>query len=496
MKNEIVIYDELGNIEKDECLIVPLFTSQSLADALQTAGFAELPKLWIESGRWNQNPSCAGFAGQIIQAAMSDSGRTVELIAVGLGQREESGNYAMLMAGLALGQKMPEAGTFAVAMGHLGHVSDGALRALVEGIYMGRFKANPLHSENDEQLRLRIVLPTDNETRNGLTLAAKIGMVSARHANWVRQLVEMPPAELRPRVFADIIANRARTLGVGAKVWTEGAMAEHGFGGTLAVGAGSDSPPAVVVLETERRSDRQPLGLAGKGVTFDSGGINLKRDRSEIAYMKSDMAGAAAVAGAVFAALELGLTPDVVAVLPMAENMPSGSAMRPGDIVTHPNGMRTEVVDTDCEGRLLLADALAWLDKQETCGMVDVGTLTDGGGVGPLLWGFWSNDDELSSSLCSAGDAVSDPGWRLPLREEYKQMLASRVADLANAPSWGIPDIGLTAATYLSQFVGKTPWVHIDNGSIAYLTDRIGAWPEGATASPMRALLQLLVERA
>ncbi len=241
--------------------------------------------------------------------------------------------------------------------------------------------------------------------------------------------------------------------------------------------------------------DENPIGLAGKGVTFDTGGLNLKRDIAEIGYMKSDMAGAAAVAGALFAAVELKRAPSVIALLPMVENMPSGRALRPGDRVRHPDASTTEVVDTDCEGRLLLADALSFLAKQKVRALIDVGTLSDGGGVGGEMWGLWSNAPALAERVTRAGALAGDPGWHLPLREERETMLASRVADRRNALV-GEPDTGQVAACYLDQFTAGIPWAHIDNGSNAYLLRDTGPWPEGATGAPAAGLTRLLCDEA
>jgi leucyl aminopeptidase len=232
--------------------------------------------------------------------------------------------------------------------------------------------------------------------------------------------------------------------------------------------------------------------LAGKGITFDSGGINLKRDPGEIAWMKSDMAAAAAVAAAVVVASALGSPRSLHAVLPITENMPGSRAQRPGDVVTHPGARTTEVSDTDSEGRLVLADALAWLAATSPAELIDVGTLTDSGALGTAFWGCWSNSDALAGSLVAAGDRSGDRGWRLPLHDSYFALLESRVADLRNAPT-DAPDTGVVAATYLGSFVGAVPWAHIDNGSGAWLEREAGGWPDGPTGTPTRALIEYLV---
>jgi leucyl aminopeptidase len=207
--------------------------------------------------------------------------------------------------------------------------------------------------------------------------------------------------------------------------------------------------------------------------------------------MKSDMAAAASVAAAVIAAAALGRTAPVVAILPVAENMPGGSALRPGDVVSHPGGRTTEVLDTDCEGRLVLADALGWLAQQRPQHIVDVGTLTDSGAVGTAFWGCWATSDEVGTALVNAGSRVFDPGWALPLHPTYVALLPSRVADIANA-SPDAPDSGQLAATYLRTFVGDVPWVHVDNGSSAWLERDSYPWPAGPTGTPVRALVEFL----
>ena len=371
-----------------------------------------------------------------------------------------------------------------------------AVRAVAEGLLLGRFRPQGGDAaENADDDTLTIAVPPALHRSPAVAAALRTGLVAAGHANRVRHLVDLPPNRLSPETLAGLIAARAGELGIGAEIWDREAMLARGFGATAAVGAGSARPPRVVVLSTPCPAGVRPLGLAGKGMTFDAGGLNLKQDFESIFRMKEDMAGAAAVAGAVFAAAELGLRVPLIAVLPMAENMPSGSAQRPGDVVSHPDGQTTEIVDTDCEGRLILADALGWLRQRNVAALIDVGTLTDCADVGPLLWACWANDTALARAVLAAGRRAGEPGWRLPLRPEYHAFLASRVAARTNT-ALSHPDAGLTAATFLSAFAGDTPWVHIDNGSCAYLEEDAGVWEEGPTGAPMRALLQFLIDRA
>lgn len=469
----IELGEDLAALAKAEIQVMPVFASKEMSRS-------------HAAGTFSANLGESGFVHGV------STGGAHENVTLGLGSRQELDRAAALHAGQSLGLALEPKSAIGISLAELDSLSATIIGAFVEGLALGQFRVGVPMKPEVPRPPIQIILPRGVSKQLDIVDAVHQGTIVARNANWVRHLVEMPPSELTPAELARVVAQRARELGVRAEIWDRDEIASKRFGGTLGVGAGSHNPPAVVVLHSGKG---QSIGLAGKGVTFDAGGINLKRDPAEIAYMKSDMAGAAAVAGAIFCARELNLDPSVLAVLPMAENMPGGGALKPGDVVTHPDGQRTEVVDTDSEGRLLLADAIAWLGAEGVCGIVDVGTLSDGGGVGPLLWGLWSNDDALANALLESGKTAVDPGWRLPLHREYARMLPSRIADSANAPS-KTPDTGLMAATFLSRFAGTTPWAHIDNGSSAYLLDDIGAWPEGATSSPMRALFQLLSDRS
>jgi leucyl aminopeptidase len=416
-----------------------------------------------------------------------------DLLAVGLGAEASLSGETIRAAAMAASRTARGRKRIASLLALCGPDRADSVRAAAEGALLGGFRFQ--HGKPPETAGETVLVLRPGEAASApVARALEIARSAGETANWVRSLVETPPRELPPAGLAEAIVARARAAGIAAEVWSGDALRERGFGGTLAVGAGSEHPPAVVVLRAKGSSGAPLLGLAGKGITFDSGGINLKRNLGEIFRMKSDMTSAAAVAGALIAAVSLGARPNVLAVLPLAENMPGSRAQRPGDVIVHPDGQRTEVVDTDCEGRLILADALAWLRHEGVAAMIDVGTLTDGGGVGPLLWGCWSTDDTLCAETLAAGTRAGEPGWRLPLRAEYRRYLDSRIADIANAPL-DTADIGLIAATYLRAFAAETPWVHIDNGSSAFLEHDIGGWPLGATAAPMRALMQLLLDR-
>jgi leucyl aminopeptidase len=205
--------------------------------------------------------------------------------------------------------------------------------------------------------------------------------------------------------------------------------------------------------------------------------------------MKSDMAGAASIMAVMRGAAEFGLPVNIDAVLPFAENMPGGADQRPGDVLTHRGGTTSEVRDTDSEGRVIVADALAYLAEQNPALLIDVATLTDAAGLGEGLWAVLGTADRQIGALIDAARDAGDPGWHLPLPPAYRRYLASPVADIRNTPA-GVPDTTIMAAMYLREFTGDVPWMHIDNGSTAYLDRQGDLWPEGATGSPVRALLR------
>lgn len=405
----------------------------------------------------------------------------VRVVVVGLGEHPATPR-ALFEAALAARLVRSSASTLTME-------ADDSVGAVALGHALGAWQYHRDPSAQDPVLPVTLV---DDGPADAAEAALARATVVARVTGWVRQLVETPPNALRPMDFADAVTALARELAPDSVVverWDVATLRARGFGATLAVGAGSAHPPLVVEL---RITGEGPLtALAGKGITFDSGGINLKRDGGELSWMKSDMAAAASVAAAVIAAAALGHSAPVVAILPVAENMPGGSALRPGDVVSHPGGRTTEVLDTDCEGRLVLADALGWLAGQHPIRLVDVGTLTDSGGVGPAFWGCWATSEAAAKDLVNAGVRAMDPGWALPLHPSYEAMLASRVADIANA-SPDAADSGQLAATYLRTFVGEVPWVHVDNGSAAWLERAAGPWPAGPTGTPVRALLEFL----
>jgi leucyl aminopeptidase len=309
-----------------------------------------------------------------------------------------------------------------------------------------------------------------------------------------REWVSIPSNDKVPEAFAAEVAAAAKAAGLKVTVFDEKALRRKGFGALLAVAAGSDHPPAMAVLEHKPRGAKKTVVLVGKGVTFDSGGINLKPAGSQIEEMKMDMAGAAAVAAALITVARLNPPVHVVGVLPLVENMPSGRATRPGDIIKSFAGKTVEIGNTDAEGRLILIDALAWAIQQykpET--VLDLATLTGACVValGEKIAGLFTADDTLAEAVLTAGTRTGERCWRLPLPEDYKEQIKSELADISNmgATRWGG---AITAALFLSAFVEKARWAHLDITGPAYSKKASDYAPAGGTGFGVRLLLDLL----
>ncbi|MFO7965787.1 MAG: leucyl aminopeptidase [Desulfobacterales bacterium] len=308
-----------------------------------------------------------------------------------------------------------------------------------------------------------------------------------------REWVSTPANDKRPEAFARDILNKARKAGLKSTVMDDKILKKEGFGAILAVAAGSTSKPRMIILEYRAPKADKTLALVGKGVTFDSGGLNLKPSGS-IEDMKSDMAGAATVAATLIAAAGLEPAINVVGVIPLVENMPSGGASRPGDIIRTYEGKTVEIGNTDAEGRLILIDALAWAVKTyHPDALIDVATLTGACAValGEKIAGVFSFDDELAGRIITSGDNTHERCWRMPMPKDYKELLKSEFADIHNMSSSRFGG-AIAAALFLSEFVGDARWAHIDIAGPAYAKKATDYCNAGGTGFGVRMLCDLL----
>jgi leucyl aminopeptidase len=312
---------------------------------------------------------------------------------------------------------------------------------------------------------------------------------------WARDLVNTPAIDLSPAQLAKEAQAMAKEVGLAVKVWNEAELKRGGFGGIVGVGQGSVNPPRLIELRYDGAGRQAPIALTGKGIAFDSGGLSIK-DSTGMEHMKIDMGGAASILGAMRAIALLKPRVNVIAAIPSSENMPSGSAIRPGDVLRHRNGKTSEVLNTDAEGRLVLADALAYLAEQNPRAIIDTATLTGACMValGEEMWGAMGTDRQLVRDLVTAGEAVGEPGWELPLYEPYRRLIDSDVADVKNiGKRWGG---AITAGLFLREFVGDVPWAHVDIAGPAFAERAGDLWPKGATGVPVRTLVRYVLSQA
>ena len=321
----------------------------------------------------------------------------------------------------------------------------------------------------------------------------------AESVNLARDLVNTPSNYLYPASYAKIMEEIGAQVGLKVEVFDEDYLAEHGFGGITAVGGGSQRPPRLVHLALNPEATGTHTALVGKGITFDTGGISLKPG-AKMEDMISDMGGSAAQFAAIVAAARLGIDMRIDAWLPLAENMPSGAATRPGDVITHYGGLTSEVLNTDAEGRLVLADAIARASQDKPDFLIETATLT---GAQMVALGARTSavmgSDDFRDAIAETGRSLGEPAWAMPLLEEQEAQLKSPIADIRNIHNSRNGGM-LFAGLYLSKFVSEgTQWAHIDIAGPSFNTESpFGYTPKRATGVPVRtivATLSALAER-
>jgi leucyl aminopeptidase len=367
-------------------------------------------------------------------------------------------------------------------------------RAVAEGAILGLYDVDFYqHQEEEDQLSLDrltiIVADKSDELRASLERARIVALA----ANWTRTLADEPGASLPPREFARRAALMAQEFGLSVESLDAEEIRARGMGGLYGVGQGSDEPPALIVVRYEPEGvplDEELWAFVGKGITFDTGGISLKHGL-DMYEMKSDMAGGAAVLGAMCAIAQLKPPRRVVGIVPSAENMPSGRAIKPGDIVKTLAGFTIEVVDTDAEGRLVLADGIAYAKQLGASRIVDLATLTGSIiiALGDHRTGLFSNNDDWANRIERAAARAGEPVWRMPFGEDYKKRIESPIADFKNYG--GRPD-ATAAALLLSKFAAETPWAHLDIAGTAWHDEAKPYAPKGTTGTGVRTLVELV----
>ncbi|HEX6873259.1 MAG TPA: leucyl aminopeptidase [Micromonosporaceae bacterium] len=445
-----------------------------------------------------------GAPGEVTKLATLGTVTAPVIAAVGLGQAPASADSttpADILRRAAAAGVRSLAGTAKVALALPAPDGDGgadSLRAIAEGALLGTYrfagyktKPSPNRRDPVKSLTINVVDAGDKVVKAEVKRAAAVVGAVARTRDWVNAA----PNELRPPTFASAVANAATAAGLEVEVLDEKALRKGGFGGILAVGMGSEAPPRMVIIRYVPKGATSKIALVGKGITFDTGGYAIKPAQG-MWEMKSDMSGAAAVASCMIALAALKPKVAVTAYIPMAENMISGSAYRPGDVITMYGGKRVEVLNTDAEGRMILADAIVRAGEDGPDYLFETSTLTGGQviALGKRISGVMG-EPALCERVRSAGDRVGEPAWPMPLPDEVRKGMESEVADISqvNATMDRSAHM-LQGGTFLREFVADgLAWAHIDIAGPAYHSgEPTGYLSKGGTGVPVRTLLELI----
>lgn len=375
-------------------------------------------------------------------------------------------------------------------------ISAAALgQAMAEGALLGSyaFRKHITKAPENQEIKEFKIIESDPVQSAELDHGCRKGRIIAEATILARDLVNEPSNVVTPTVLAEVAAQLAQKHSLEIKVMDREEMQSLGMGGLLGVAQGSQQPPKFIVLNYRgRQSDGIDIALVGKGITFDSGGISLKPSEN-MGNMKDDMAGAASVLGAIGAIAQLKPVINVTVIVPSTENLPSGTAMKPGDIIKIMNGKTVEIISTDAEGRLILADALSYARRMGARKLVDIATLTGACSValGNVNTGAFTNDQAFVTQLIAAGAEAGECIWQMPMNEEYKEQNKSDVADIKN--TGGRYAGAIAAACFLGEFTEGIPWVHLDIAGTVMLDRNRGYQLKGATGVPVRTLINLVL---
>jgi leucyl aminopeptidase len=469
-------------------LVLPCWEGDALPDPIAPL---------IEEGDWR------GKARQTTLLYSRGAVPAKRVLLVGIGKRSAGSVEQLREASAQAAQRARDLGVEQFAIGlpsTEGLDAAAAAQALAEGARLGVYRFTTYRTNlkpEDTRSIAEVVLLAEGEVekvQQGVDIAAAI----ADGVYLARDLANGPGNDITPTKLGETAQALGQEFGFNVTVLDKAALEEQGFGGILGVGKGSAQEPRFIVLEYGQKQEGTPtICIVGKGITFDTGGISIKpADRMD--EMKTDMSGAAAVLGTMRALGTLKLPIHVVGLISSAENMPSSTAYKPGDILKTLSGKTVEVLNTDAEGRIVLADALYYAQRYQPNAIIDLATLTGAiiVALGTHATGLMSNNDDLAARLARAGDATGERVWRMPLWEPYIEMVKSEVADIRNTGG-GRQGGAITAAAFLAQFVGEYPWAHLDIAGTAYFDRQTRAYaPRGATGVGVRLLVSALQEWA
>ena len=434
-----------------------------------------------------------GAAGEVTRLATLGRLTARTVVAVGLGAGPADAETLRRAAGAAAREL---AGSASVATTLVTGDDEGPLRAAAEGLLLGAYAFRRYRTVSGERVRPaveRALVVVDSEAAKGAQQVVDRARVVAEAVHLCRDLVNTPPSDLHPADLAAAALSACEGLDLEVEVLDERALRDGGYGGILGVGAGAEHPPRLVRIAYRHPDATAHVALVGKGITFDSGGLSIKPAAS-MEWMKSDMGGAAAVLSTLTAVGRLGPAVNVTGYLAIAENMPSGTAIRPSDVLTMRGGRTVEVLNTDAEGRLVMADAIVRACEESPDALLDVATLTGAQlvALGSLTFGVMGNDDALRAAVVDAAGRTGEQAWPMPLPKELRSSLDSDVADIKNTGDryGGM----LVAGLFLQDFVAEgVRWAHLDIAGPAFNQGKaFGYTPRGGTGAAVRTLVELL----
>ena len=446
------------------------------------------------------------FRGKLYQTAVIRTGGAMlarRIVVVGLGKRADFNLEKLRGAYAAAARQVRDLNLKDFALAVDGGVFDLPLpqvaEAILEGALLGLYRFTPYKTVDRESMtdvRDIHVIEDDAERLKAIGKAAGTAEAVARAVFLARDLVSRPGNDMTPSALVREARNVAGGRPLKLRVLDAAQMKKIGMNALLGVARGSSEPAKFIILEYDgRRKGDPPIMLVGKGLTFDSGGISIKPSE-KMEEMKTDMAGGAAVLGAIAAVADLKLPVHVVGLIPATENLPGGKAYKPGDILKSLSGRTIEVITTDAEGRLILADALTYALRYKPAAVIDLATLTGACivALGDHVIGMLGTDEALKARIREAADATGERVWELPLWEDYDEQIRSDIADFKN--SGGRAGGAITAAAFLRKFVGDVPWVHLDIAGPSWLSKDRPYIPKGASGVGVRLLVRFLRDAA
>lgn len=481
-----ILINKTFDTENFGTVIIPMLKNDTLNSALETIGTT----FDIAAERLKSD-----FKGDFKEMTYFYKGQT-RIYLLGLGERPNSNDVLLAFRNLSFSQKSKfNGGQIALDFIHANFDENAFLKSAVNGTLLGSYRIGLYKSENNSQHPLSkdnavLTIFVKNNVESAEAIANQ-AVMSAETQIQIMDLVNAAPNYKTPQYLADWAINSGKKHNYSVTAFDKKECIETGLKALLSVNAGSEQEPRFIIMEYKHPNAKKSVGLIGKGVTFDTGGISIKPS-SNMYLMKSDMGGAAAVLGTMELVAKLKLPVHLIGIVPATENMVDGAGTRPGDVIDSYSGKTIEVIDTDAEGRLVLADGLAYMKKQFNPDvMIDLATLTGNvvTSLGFNAAGLFSNNDELSAALTKAGDATGERLWRMPMWEAYFEDMKSDVADIANLGSKPVAG-AITAAKFLEFFIDNhTSWAHLDIAAMAIISSELGTH-RNATAYGVRLLTE------